>query len=62
MMRAQRKVAMAGLVATMVWSAGPVARAQAPAAAPAKPMAAKPAAGSAVARGKYLVTVMLCND
>jgi cytochrome c553 len=63
MMRA-RIVAVAGLIAVVVGTAGARVGAQAAPAAPAKPAAAKPAASNAaqVARGKYLVAGHGCND
>jgi cytochrome c len=57
-----RQIVTTALIGMMAYGIGARVRAQAPAAAPAKPAAAKPAAGGAVARGKYLVTSMGCND
>src|SRR5580765_8688080 len=63
MMRARQIVATSGLIAVVVWTAGPLGAQEKPA-APAKAPAAKPAASNAaqVARGKYLVTMHVCND
>jgi Cytochrome c len=60
MMRARQIVAMSGLIAVAVWTAGARVGAQAKPAPPA----AKPAASNAaqVARGKYLVVGHGCND
>jgi len=64
MMRARQIVATSGLIAVVAWTAGAHVGAQEKPAAPAKAPAAKPAASNAaqVARGKYLVTMHVCND
>src|SRR5690348_16729303 len=65
MMRARHMMAMSGLIAAVVWAAGTYVGAQEKPAAPAKPAAAKPAAGAmsaVVARGKHLVESSGCHD
>ena len=59
MMRARQIVAVSGLIAVVVWTAGARVGAQAKPAAPAKPAASNAAQ---VARGKYLVAGHGCND
>jgi mono/diheme cytochrome c family protein len=59
MMRARQIVAVSGLIAVVVWTAGTRVGAQAKPAAPAKPAASN---ATQVARGKYLVAGHGCND